>query len=73
MNRDNFAYSNSNEFSLVFDSLLTSYTIGEEGQEAALCVRQLRVRGVLLATLLRVVQRFLRRHWYLYADSRSDT
>jgi hypothetical protein len=37
-----------------------------------ICVRQLRARGFLLTTLLRVVRRFLQRHWFLYADSRSD-
>jgi hypothetical protein len=41
-------------------------------QETVLCVRQLRTRGFLLTTLLRVVRRFLQRHWFLYADSQSD-
>jgi hypothetical protein len=41
-------------------------------QETVLCVRQLRTRGFLLTTLLRVVRRFLQRHWFLYADSHSD-
>ena len=29
-------------------------------------------RGFPLTTLLRVVRQYLQRHWFLYADSRSD-